>query len=285
MANTDKNILITPNIGQTAYPKIEFTGADNNKVTLNVLDDGTLSFEGSAGQLFSITDNLSGTIFSVNDVSGIPSIEVDDTGEVRIAEYSGAVLIGTSTDNGTDKLQVNGSISATAFKGNADTATKLATARNIAVTGAVTGNANFDGSGNISITTTLASGAGFLPTTGGTLTGILTLNAATPEIHFNGTSDAGVDMAIKATPEGLDFYEPEDGNKIHFQILDDAGVNSPFGYKVGTNVVWHQGNDGIGSGLDADLLDGLHAQDIINAATTAGGVSQEQAIAYAIALG
>ena len=38
--------------------------------------------------------------------------------------------------------------------GNAATATKLATARNIALTGAVTGNVNFDGSGNISITTT-----------------------------------------------------------------------------------------------------------------------------------
>ena len=38
--------------------------------------------------------------------------------------------------------------------GNAATATKLATARNIALTGAVTGNANFDGSGNLSIATT-----------------------------------------------------------------------------------------------------------------------------------
>jgi hypothetical protein len=72
-----------------------------------------------------------------------------------------------------------------------------------------------------------------LLSTGGTMTGDLTLNSATPQILFNGTSDAGVDMAIKATPEGLDFYEPEDNNKVHFQILDDTGVNSPFGYKVG----------------------------------------------------
>lgn len=39
------------------------------------------------------------------------------------------------------------------ISGNAATATKLANARNIAITGAVTGNANFDGSGNISIST------------------------------------------------------------------------------------------------------------------------------------
>ena len=43
------------------------------------------------------------------------------------------------------------------LNGNASTATQLATARNIALTGAVTGNANFDGSGNISISTTATS--------------------------------------------------------------------------------------------------------------------------------
>lgn len=64
-------------------------------------------------------------------------------------------------------------------------------------------------------------------------TGNIILNSATPEILFNGTSDAGVDMAIKATPEGLDFYEPEDSNKIQFQIFDDTGVNAPFGYQSG----------------------------------------------------
>jgi len=44
-----------------------------------------------------------------------------------------------------------------ALSGNASTASTLATARNIAVSGAVTGNANFDGSGNISISTTATS--------------------------------------------------------------------------------------------------------------------------------
>jgi hypothetical protein len=71
----------------------------------------------------------------------------------------------------------------------------------------------------------------YLPLSGGTLTGALTLSAVNPVINFNGTSDGSIDMAIKATPEGLDFFEPEDGNKIHFQILDDTGVNAPYGYK------------------------------------------------------
>lgn len=44
----------------------------------------------------------------------------------------------------------------TSVSGNAGTATKLQTPRNIALAGDVTGSANFDGSGNISITTTVA---------------------------------------------------------------------------------------------------------------------------------
>ena len=84
----------------------------------------------------------------------------------------------------------------------------------------------------------LAHSHPYLPLAGGTLTGDLTLNSATPQIVFNGTSDAGADMAIKATPEGLDFYEPEDNNKVHFQILDDNGVNAAFGLQVGgTSVI------------------------------------------------
>ena len=116
MALSDKNIVITPNIGSSSDdPKIVFSGADASTAAQNITlktyptNSGTLSFEGSAGQLFSITNSLSGTIFSVNDVSGIPSIEVLDTGLIKLAQYSGNVLLGTATDNGTDKLQVNGS--------------------------------------------------------------------------------------------------------------------------------------------------------------------------------
>lgn len=97
MANSDKNILITPNTGSTTTePTIRFTGADNTPITLRVLDPGTLSFEGSAGQLFSIANGLTGTIFSVNDVSGIPSLEILDTGLIKLAQYNGSVVMGAS---------------------------------------------------------------------------------------------------------------------------------------------------------------------------------------------
>lgn len=129
MALSDKDILITPNKGQASDPKIEFKGADatlgSQTITLNVYptSNGTISFEGSAGQLFSISNDLSGTIFSVNDVSGIPSIEVLDTGAVKLAQYSGNILIGTGTDSSTAKLQVNGAIDAKEYKLNGQAVT------------------------------------------------------------------------------------------------------------------------------------------------------------------
>lgn len=73
------------------------SGTSANAISLNVLDDSTLSFEGTAGQLFAVADGLSsGTIFSVNDISGMSSIEVDASGLIKLGEYDGYVGIGTS---------------------------------------------------------------------------------------------------------------------------------------------------------------------------------------------
>ena len=51
----------------------------------------------------------------------------------------------------------SGTIRATTFKGNASTASKLTTARTIALSGDVSGSTTFDGSGNVTITTTASS--------------------------------------------------------------------------------------------------------------------------------
>jgi hypothetical protein len=118
MANSDKNILITPNTGSsTANPTMVFTGADNTPITLRTLDNGTVSFEGTFGQLFSVSDSLSGTIFSINDISGIPSMEVLDTGTIRLAQYSGNVGIGLASP--VHKLQVAGAVAARLTGSNA----------------------------------------------------------------------------------------------------------------------------------------------------------------------
>ena len=125
MAHTDKNILITPNVGSNNDPTIVFSAANTTSNAANITlrayptSNGTLSFEGSAGQLFSITNNLTGSLFSVNDISGIPSIEVLDTGRVNLAQYNGSVVIGantsatTSNSNTTGELVVFGGVGVT----------------------------------------------------------------------------------------------------------------------------------------------------------------------------
>ena len=71
-----------------------------------------LDIQGSEGQLFSVTNNLtSGSIFSVNDVSGFPSIDVDADGTIQLALYGGNV--GIATTNPTSSLDVNGTLNVT----------------------------------------------------------------------------------------------------------------------------------------------------------------------------
>ena len=53
------------------------------------------------------------------------------------------------------------------LSGNADTATKLQTARTISLTGSITGSGTFDGSGNLSIATTTNHSHSYIPLTGG----------------------------------------------------------------------------------------------------------------------
>jgi hypothetical protein len=99
MPLSDKNILITPATSTTGQPTLRFTAGTTSTVstiTFKVLDSGPISIEGNSGQLMSIVDSTTGTIFSVNDISGVPSIEVFDTGVVRLAGYSGWVAQGIS---------------------------------------------------------------------------------------------------------------------------------------------------------------------------------------------
>ena len=111
MANSDKDILITPNKGTTSLPELSFIGQVNSPIKLRVLDDNTLSFEGSAGQLFSINNNLTtGTIFAVSDVSGVPSLSVNANGAVAIAPFNGNAIIGAASFTTDRQLAVRGSI-------------------------------------------------------------------------------------------------------------------------------------------------------------------------------
>ena len=100
-------------------------------------------------------------------------------------------------------LQTNVSGSSGSCTGNAATATKLKTARNIALTGTITGNANFDGSGNISIATSVNN----VPASGNWFKGIPTVTSAGvmeigKYIDFHNAADSTTDYDVRLQCNG-----------------------------------------------------------------------------------
>ena len=94
---------------------------------LEIVGNGgtVLDVQGSQGQLFSVTDSLTGSIFAVSDISGVPILDVNSNGT---SYFDGSVGIGTSSPGA--KLEVSGSSGAITGTGitylnNADDAFSL----------------------------------------------------------------------------------------------------------------------------------------------------------------
>jgi len=120
MPDVDKNIKITPSRNKVTTPKIVFTGSatGTSVITMEVLNDNSISFYSNEGQIFSLDNNLTvGTIWSVNDVSGTPLLRASAGATIGIAEFAGVVGIGESNPTATNKLQVKGN---TAFGTTSD---------------------------------------------------------------------------------------------------------------------------------------------------------------------
>ena len=108
----------------SAAPRLSYDNAGGLNITSYTTATSALdrfSVDGSNGRLFSITDALTGIIFSVNDTAGLPVIQVDSnlTDIITIGTYGFNTLvvndtkvgIGTATPN--EKLAVIGAISST----------------------------------------------------------------------------------------------------------------------------------------------------------------------------
>jgi len=79
--------------------------ASHTSQSLSVIGSGSTVFDiiGSQGTLFSIDDDLDGTIFTANDRSGLPALEVSASGEVYIGKspqslYTTAVISSTTAN-------------------------------------------------------------------------------------------------------------------------------------------------------------------------------------------
>ena len=111
MANSDKNIRITTSRNKATLPSIVFTGssAGTSVLTLEVRDDNSIAFTGLDGDVFALDYDLSsGTIWSVNDKTGVPFLRTSFNGLIGIAEFGGTVGIGQT--NPLYKLDVKGNV-------------------------------------------------------------------------------------------------------------------------------------------------------------------------------
>jgi hypothetical protein len=147
----------------------------------------------------------------------------DGTEPIYVRQYTGvfSTLKRTATLlDGSGNTSFPGTVTAPTFSGalsgNASTASsaaKLTTARNIALSGAVTGNANFDGSGNITISTTATSD----PT--------LTLNGdATGSATFTNLGNATLTVTVANDSHTHDgrYYTESESNARFVNVTGDT---------------------------------------------------------------
>ena len=161
--------------------------------------------------------------------------------------------------------------------GNGDT-----TALGRAGTGALTygGNTVYH-SGNLTNLNQLTNGPGYITTESDTLNSVISRNGTTTGTAvFTQTSNTLVNTVV-ATNRGLTVFQDTAGADAYmtFHISGDyagyfglGGAENDLvwgGWSVGNarHRIWHSGNDGAGSGLDADTLDGLHASSFLTTET------------------
>ena len=82
------SLTFNPNTGQLGVSGSVYISSTISGATL-------LTVEGSSGQLFSIVDSLTGSLFSVNDISGMPILEVFSDNTTLIGDYQTPALYTT----------------------------------------------------------------------------------------------------------------------------------------------------------------------------------------------
>lgn len=125
-----------------------------------------------------------------------------------------------------------------------------------------------DGNGNVIAST-------YLPLSGGTIRGSGDYSAEPLIIKNDNSNYSGLTIFANTTARvHLGYWKNLGGVRVEnvasrcgLSILDD-GIPSYYTMdSSGTftkNTIWHSGNDGSGSGLDADTLDGKHLSDILS---------------------
>lgn len=149
----------TMNINNKGAKAIHYRGSAITGGIIETGDTATFIYDGSKYHLIAIDKKIVDATTSVSGLmSSTDKTKLDTiTAGTTAPKANGTATVGTSTayarEDHIHPLQ-------TTVSGNAGTATKLQTARKIILSGAVTGEGSFDGSDNVTITTTIAEQGG-----------------------------------------------------------------------------------------------------------------------------
>jgi len=212
--------------GITTNPSMSFIGnTSSSPITLTVLTDNSLNFEGSQGSVFSIDSNLSsGEIFAVSDISGLPIISASAGQTVNFNEFGGYTQFGNGTLNSSST-----STGAVVIAGGLG----------------MTGNANFGGTVLISNTTQPGYGSttsGAFVVTGGVgiggpvyiggqlgVGGTLDYNATGNVAFFAGNSNSYTQVIVhnhNAGNNASSDYIVSNDSTTDTTYFGDFGINS-----------------------------------------------------------
>jgi len=228
--------------------------------SLNKVTDGIMLIEGTGSNrnvtisrpLISSNDIIfSGSVRNIGTASNL-NLNFITNNQVRmILQGDGNIRLGAS-GTASEKLDVDGNIKATKFigplEGNANTATKWATGRTISLTGGVTGSVSgVDGSGNISISTTLSPHSLTSHTVSGLTPGhfLKALTATTFGFSPHGLTYSDVGAAPASHTHNYDNYQ----NWVLKVNSESTGVNIETKGNVnliaGTNVTLSRSGTGV----------------------------------------
>ena len=193
-----------------------------------------LDIQGSQGQLFSVTDQLSGSLFSVNDISGMPILQVGSDDSVKLGTYaaeaikvSGSIANITGSLFGTSSFAISASNAATASSADNFTVRGTLTAQTIVVQ-TITSSVSFmTGSTRFgSLLTDTHTFTGSVNITGSlTVTGSSNLGGAT----FSGGSGTFTNDTSVIRNAGTSTFNVGDGstsNNGTIRIIKNATSNS-----------------------------------------------------------
>ena len=236
-------------------------------------DTGTLSFIAGTG----ITLAWDATNKRIIITNSSPDVNHNTDETVRQVPKTDNVnrplmMINGSTSAGE---QINTSMFSTGIYANANT--KMITANGFIKAGSSDNYVLLGGGNHVALSDLSTSHSHpYLPLTGGIMTGDITMNGMNTNLNWN------VDYLAGWARDFIVYnqHNNSSGDLVNVFHLGGCGYENGFEYAyigtynydgnnlrfnkngtitIGSGIIWHSNNDGSGSGLDADLLDGQHA--------------------------